>query len=69
MVVIDSFGVKYTVVLIALHIFLIFTFTFTYIVTYLGEFPGLSSAIPLVGPAIRVPGFSVYCHAIHYGFA
>ena len=69
MVVFDSFGVKYTVVLIALHIFLIITVTFTYIVTYLDEFPRLSSATPLVGSAIRVPGLSVYCHAITIGFA
>ena len=67
MVVTGSFDVLYFDVWIALHVFLIITLIHT--VTYLGEFPGLSSAIPLVGPAIRVPGFSVYCHAIHYGFA
>ena len=69
MVVFDSFGVWYTVVLFALHIFLSITVTFTYIMTYLAELPGLSSAVPLEGPAIRVPGFSVYCHAITNGFA
>ena len=67
MVVTDSFDVLYFDVLTALHVFLIITLTHT--VTYLVEIPGLNSAMPLEGPAIRVPGFSEYCHAITNGFA
>ena len=67
MVVTGSFDVLYFDVWIALHVFLIITLIHT--VTYLVEIPGLSSAMPLEGPAIRVPGFSEYCHAIANGFA
>ena len=64
-VVFDGFSVWYALAWFVL----LFSVTFTYIVTYLVEFPELSSATPLVGSVIRVPGFSVYCHAIHCGFA
>ena len=70
MVVTGSFDVLYFDVWIALHVFLIITLiTLIHTVTYLVEIPGLSSAMPLEGPAIRVPGFSEYCHAIANGFA